>query len=697
MNICYVSYEFPPQFGGGIGTYIGTITRNLSENHNIHVVTFNPGDLPEYENLNQVHVHRIKMNDYISNAKSEYLSTLLYWSRYSEKVYHLLKRIAITHKFDVIEFCDYRGEGYFSLLGKKMKGEFNDIALVVRMHTPLFVLNKFNDVQQDSGMKHLENFENYSILLSDHIVSPSHVLASYTKNDLSVYEDIAIVPHPIDVESIKYSDYEESSTLLYVGRLERRKGVVDLVQAMIQIFQNDPSLGLNIKFIGGDTDSGPQKKSMREYLLSIIPSSLRSKFSFVDRLPREEVLQEYSKAKAAIFPSLFENFPNVCLEAMACGTPVIVGDHSGMIDMIENRISGLSFKSGDIDDLKVKIIELLSMSIEQRSDMGNSARKRVEEQFSKEVINRKHIEYYTSISVNSKYTENNTLYVEGLVSVVIPCYNHGQFLKETIRSVKNNDYKNFEIIVVNDGSTDSTTLDILNEIDVEMPFVKVVHQENEGLSAARNKGISYARGEYILPLDADDLIDESFLSKTVQTLKNNENIGFVYTYVQFFGAADGVWKTPEFDPNLLLVSNLCVATSLFRHEAFDQIGGYRTDMIFGFEDWDFWIYMTEFGWAGKCIPEPLFYYRKHQESMLSGSQQNRSYLINKLIQHHYESYKQSLDYVIVEKDRLFFQEHMSNYHNYTELNEIINSRAWKLIQRYRKFKDVILTKFGGSK
>lgn len=701
MNICFVSYEFPPQFGGGIGTYVGTITKNLAEEgNNVHVVTFNPGNLADYEMIHDVHIHRVGMADhqvsFISSVHSDYLSTLLYWSHYSEKVYHLLKKLSLSHSFDVIEFCDYRGEGYFSMLGKRMKGEFADSALVVRMHTPLFVLNKFNGVQQDPGMQQLENFENYSIMLSDYIVSPSRVLASYTKEDLKVEKDIAIIPHPIDVESIDFSEYTESNTLLYVGRLEKRKGVVDLVEAMVQFFEQHGG-DLTVKLIGGDTDSGPGRTSMKDHLLSLIPSALKKRFVFVDRLPREEVLKEYSKAKAAIFPSLFENFPNVCLEAMSSGVPVIIGDHSGMADMIVDKVSGLSFRSGDIEDLINKVNELISMSHAERAQMGKAARIRVEEEFSKKAINQKHIDYYTSISKKKSIDPGITNYSAGLVSVVIPCYNHGEFLKETIQSVLDSEYTKTEIIVVNDGSTDPNTIKILDEVSAELPQVKVVHQENGGLSAARNTGVSHATGEYILPLDADDLIDKTFLTKTVRVLEENEKVGFVYTYVQFFGAADGVWKTPEFDPNLLLVSNLCVATSLFRHEAFDQIGGYKTDMIYGFEDWDFWIYMTEHGWSGKCVPEPLFFYRKHQESMLSGSQKNRSYLINKLIEHHRESYKRSLDYVIVEKDRLFFQEHMSNYHNYMELNGVVNSKAWRLIRRYRKIKDMVITKFGGLK
>ncbi|WP_082420489.1 glycosyltransferase [Paenibacillus sp. A3] len=697
MRICYVSFEYPPQFGGGIGTYVGNISRNLaSQGHEIHVLTFNPENLPDQENILGVNVHRIKMDgpqmEVINNADSANLSTLLYWSHYSEKVYWKLKELTNRYSFDIVEFCDYRGEGYFSMLAKRTRGEFRNTKLIVRLHTPLFVLNKYNSVINDPGMEQLVQFENFSMLLADEVVSPSNVLAKMTVQELALKKNIEIVPHPIDIESIAINDYVDSNTLLYVGRLELRKGVKDLVIATINLMTKYPELEL--KFIGGDTNSAPDGSSMKLHLQSLIPKELKKRVHFIDRLPREEVLKEYSKSKVSIFPSLFENFPNVCLEAMASSVPVIVSDFSGMAEMVEDKKSGIIFEAGNIKDLLEKLEYVCKLSFEERKNMGLHARKRVEDHYSVQAINKLQENYFNNLKGISK-KNRSTNYEKGLVSVIIPCYNHGKFIEETIESIKKNTYKNFEIIIVNDGSTDEETLKVLDH--VEKSGVKVLHQENSGLSAARNTGINTAIGEFILPLDADDIIDPLFFEKTVEAIQKDENIGFVYTYVQFFGAASGIWKTPEFDPNLLLISNLCVASSLFRHDAFDQIGGYKEDMTFGFEDWDFWIYMVENGWKGKCIPEPLFFYRKHQESMLSNSQKNRSYLIEKLVEHHYTSYQKSLSYVVVEKDKMFFDAHMSNYYNFSELNSIKGSKAWKFVITFRKIKDRVRKVLGGRR
>lgn len=689
MRICYVSFEYPPQFGGGIGTYVGNISMNLaSEGCEVHVITFNPGNLVDSEVLNDVHVHRIKMNEpqveVINRAQPSTFSTLLYWSLYSEKVYRKLRELTLNYCFDVVEFADYRGEGYFSMLAKKTRGEFKNTSLIIRMHTPLFVLNKYNNTLNDNGMKQLVFFENFPIMMADYVVSPCLVLARLTNEELSLEKKVEILPHPIDLQSFpSHSNYIESEKILYVGRLERRKGVIDFIKALIEFLPRYPKATACL--IGGDTDTAPEGGSMKDYLYSLLPEELHSRVRFIDRLPREDVLKEYQTSRFCVFPSLFENFPNVCLEAMASGIPVLVSHFSGMAEMVEHGESGMIFEAQNISDLVKKIERMYIMTFEQRAEMGKAARKRVEKCYSAEAINKQQIEYFIKISKKTlSIGTNQDDYEKGKVSVIIPCYNHGEFLEETIKSVHDNIYKNIEIIVVNDGSTNLETIEVLKRI--ENTGVKVIHQKNAGLSAARNTGISHAVGEYILPLDADDKIEPTFLEKTVKELDSNPNVGFVYTDVKYFGAHEGIWKTPEFDPNLLLISNLCVATSLFRHVAFDQIGGYKLDMIYGFEDWDFWIYMVENGWSGKRVREPLFLYRQHQESMLSNSQKHRAFLIQKLVEHHKDSYKQALEYVLVEKDRQFFEAHMSNYFNYNSIESIRNSFLYKAINFLKKIK-----------
>lgn len=121
--------------------------------------------------------------------------------------------------------------------------------------------------------------------------------------------------------------------------------------------------------------------------------------------------------------------------------------------------------------------------------------------------------------------------IKGLISVIIPAYNAEKFIKETIDSVKKQTYTSWEIIVVNDGSKDLTAAIVTKELSEN---IHLINQENQGVSAARNNGISYAKGEYIVFFDADDLMTPEFLSEKVKVLDKNPNLGFVGGLVQSF-------------------------------------------------------------------------------------------------------------------------------------------------------------------
>jgi len=119
------------------------------------------------------------------------------------------------------------------------------------------------------------------------------------------------------------------------------------------------------------------------------------------------------------------------------------------------------------------------------------------------------------------------------VSVIIPCYNDGAYIPDAVDSIKRQTFTDYEIVVINDGSTDKTTMDVLKQL--EGNGVRVLHKKNEGVSTARNYGITRSAGEYILTLDADDKFSESFMERAVKILDDNTEIGCVTCYAQYFG------------------------------------------------------------------------------------------------------------------------------------------------------------------
>jgi glycosyltransferase involved in cell wall biosynthesis len=202
------------------------------------------------------------------------------------------------------------------------------------------------------------------------------------------------------------------------------------------------------------------------------------------------------------------------------------------------------------------------------------------------------------------------------VSVVVPCFNHGEFLPEAVASVINIRRNDIELIVVDDGSTDERTR---KEIDgFSAQGIKVVRQENKGLAAARNAGILVSRGEYILPLDADNRLRLGYVEHGIRVLDANPHIGVVYGDAEYIGMRTGRWHVGSFERDRLLRWNYIDACALYRRSIWEQNYGYDGTMpIQGLEDWDFWLNALGHGWQFAYVPEVLFDYRVAKESMIT--------------------------------------------------------------------------------
>ncbi len=199
-----------------------------------------------------------------------------------------------------------------------------------------------------------------------------------------------------------------------------------------------------------------------------------------------------------------------------------------------------------------------------------------------------------------------------LVSIIIPCYNHANLLREAVESVVSQTYQNWECIIVNDGSTDDTS-NFTNYLIQLYPqkALRLIDKPNTGPADSRNVGVQNSSGKLILFLDADDKIHPKFLEECVEVLSAKPNVGFVYTDVQHFGANCDLVNHGDFEPNKFLRDNQAPATSLFRKEIYDQVGGLKKVMKLGCEDWEFWISAYEKGWLGYRLPQPYLYYRQH--------------------------------------------------------------------------------------
>lgn len=193
-----------------------------------------------------------------------------------------------------------------------------------------------------------------------------------------------------------------------------------------------------------------------------------------------------------------------------------------------------------------------------------------------------------------------------LISVVIANYNYGRYLAETIESVLAQTYPHVEIIFIDDGSTDNSL-----EIAQQYPITVLV-QENQGVSAARNNAAQYARGEYILFLDSDDLLYPDSLEALKARLEaEGPSAGFAYGQLQYFGEKDTIFTSKVFDPKALSNENYIQTSALIRRNAFSKVGGFDRGFDLR-EDWELFIRLWHAGWKGAYLSRPVIKYRKHR-------------------------------------------------------------------------------------
>lgn len=201
-----------------------------------------------------------------------------------------------------------------------------------------------------------------------------------------------------------------------------------------------------------------------------------------------------------------------------------------------------------------------------------------------------------------------------LVSVIVPCYNQSQFLVECIDSVVAQTYQNWECIIVNDGSQDDTE-SIAMACCARDSRIKYFQKTNGGLPSARNYGIKRSQGFYILPLDADDKIGNRYLELAVEEFKRNTKAKLVYCRAKLFGDENGEWRLPQYSFRNLLLVNAIFCSAIYKRKDFDHIGGYDESLVYGAEDWNFWLSLLEENDEVVRLDSVQFFYRKKQVSM----------------------------------------------------------------------------------
>lgn len=558
---------------------------------------------------------------------------------------HIIKKfIEQEGKPDIIESQEYLGIAYYLLQFKYLGYEWcNDVPVLITMHSPSFLYMEYNHVSEYRYPNYwICEMERFCLQAADHIISPSQFMIDELSKRFSLnHSNISVVPNPYKFQE-QQSTIDGGNEIIFFGKLTVQKGIFQLLYYFKQLW--DDGFQRTLILIGGqDIVYHPEGLSMgaivRKKYTSYIKKGL---LKLEDRIEPSAIEKRLGKAEVIIIPSNNDNLPYVTAEMMSLGKIVLISEQGGHREVVENGINGFIFDHETAGSFQQQLTMILGLTKERKQDISNKAKKRITEYFGYQKIyeSKKQI---VDLSVRQKsakkgfpyirFNQNiskigNTLKGNKELSVVIPFYNMGPYLDETILSIKHCSHKVHEIIIVNDGSTDEKSIEKLNTYKATTGVV-VIDAVNGGVGAARNIGIKAASGEYVAVLDADDIVEPDYYSIAIKILSTYENVHFVGCWTRYFENSDKLWPTFSPEPPLILYHNLINSSALvFKKESLIRAGLYDTKMPFqGFEDYATVICMLEAGYCGVTIPEPLFKYRVRENSMIREISKNKKNLL----------------------------------------------------------------------
>jgi glycosyltransferase involved in cell wall biosynthesis len=321
----------------------------------------------------------------------------------------------------------------------------------------------------------------------------------------------------------------------------------------------------------------------------------------------------YIKRAGLYLSTAQETFGIGTLEAMASGVPIIGWDFGGNSEIVIHKETGYLAYPGDYDDL----IKGIEWCFKNRKALSIACQTDVAQRWTWKQAIERYAEYYNEILKPKEAAPK--------VSVVIPCYNLARFLPEAIDSVLNQTMKDYEIIILDDNSTDDTAEVAEKYIkarefnDAQISYFK--NEKNMHVSYTRNKGIAASSGKYILCLDADDMLTPNTLEVLSNWLDEDRRLHLAYGGLQIMSESgqirEGRHEWPVlFDLNKQITNQNCVPTvCMFRRQAWERAGGYRMG-INPVEDADLWTRMATIGCTPvKVTDEPTFYYRLRPDSI----------------------------------------------------------------------------------
>jgi GT2 family glycosyltransferase/glycosyltransferase involved in cell wall biosynthesis len=527
--------------------------------------------------------------------------------QYADRVASTTARLA-AKGLDVVELPAASGEAFTAVRTRRLIGEPAGTAVVARLHGSPGGIDTI-PVSFDDDIHTFA--ESYAVQHADAVTAPASDLLTAARGPVAAWPaplPLTAAPDPAPRTS------EPVRRVLFLGELSQRGGLVRFLAAARQILRRDASFSFEVH--GHDTSTDPFGRSYRTWVARRLTPPLAGRVSFHES-PMIDDLGAFLGAPAVCVFTDPRQTASAALHAAMLSRAVVVAQRGSGTGLDES--CALLAEVADADAVAQAVLEQADRVAVLRN-LTERAREAAERRCDPDAI-RVAAEGLYELAWRATVTSGN----DGKraagrqgpsrlarVSFVVPLFNQGEYVQSAIGSALATDHPDVEVVVVDDGSTDPATRQVFDELH----GVVKVRQANRGLAAARNAGIAASSGTLILPLDADDLVDPTYVGLATRSLERAPDLAYVTSYARNFGLFEGgfapVGNVLSLMP-FLHTDGRCA--SLYRRSALEQVGGYDEDLP-AYEDWDLQIRLGKVGLDGDVLPAELFFYRRHRGSLV---------------------------------------------------------------------------------
>ncbi len=633
-RICIVTPDvIGPVKNGGVGTHVYHLAKNLVNDKTQVTILFTG----PYQNETESHWRKFyaAMNIAFVSLSTMTLSYPVPDSLFSNslKVHQFFQ--ANTH-FDFIHFQDFCGNGFHTIQAKRTSHFLKNTLVTLTAHSCHQWINEgmMQWNHNPIGDTRLQYMEQYCYEHCDILISPSKYMIDWALSNHYNLPANRVIPNCFLTNQSKAttlaSEKEYDHThLIFFGRLEKRKGVELFVKAILALSAEKQCVIRKISFLGINSDINGM--SAGEYIKeSLQPLKEKISYEIHDSFSSFESIEYIRQSKGiVVIPSLLDNYPYTVVECIENDIPFIASAVGGIPELADPSV----LFEPDVKSLQNKLLFMEKIFASPIKHLYSST-------IAAQVWQKFHDDWMESEKIHTEKTTDN-LDDQPLVSICVPYYNYGKYLHQLLTSIENNSYQNYEVIVINDGSTDEFSIQEFNRLKEKYKSKnwQFHSRVNCGIGATRNYAANQARGEYLIFMDSDNIATKDMIAIFVAGMKKNQSLDCLTCH---FKAFLGDLLPSELDSSITYVYQPigpCLSLAPFENvfgdanfiikkTAYHAAGGYHDEKRpSSWEDYELLMRLALNGFKLDVIPQQLFWYRATPE----GNSRNTDQYINRNI------------------------------------------------------------------